>query len=1386
VKCKTTSLYFVLIVFLLLSFLSSISFIQVTLVKADEQTTNAASFFNMNLTEYWQTLNQHSAWDLEWYNVSLLEWVSVKSDLTAQRQYVMPDLCKMTLLFNASQTGDYRLTFGIDLRVKRYVQKLDQYQYELTYEGVSVIFDWSDVIGISGLVVTHGVKNVDGNDYFWCRMRRDNVPQGAYLEIDPSVNIKPLSKETYYPSSYNAVGSTTPVSGSVADLQADDGSYAVFRSYASANGTAINLGYSTASTTGSTTIESQIVGSLFTLSQNAWATQIMAYVGVTTAAKNAKCMIYRHSNLALMGTTVEISLPVATAWRTFTFSPYIWLPADEYIIDVWSATGSGNGVLYYATGTTNQGHIDPQTYGTVPNPLVPTSHNAFKYDVNCSLIPPSEYICDLEFTGTSNTETWLELIWGSDCSFTTDSVTATFQLYNYQTGSYPQSGDGFMSDTMGNVDVNKTQTITINPSDFRDASGNWKVKVKAVKSTNVQFDLKADFVDPTVIWTAVSVTSVHTCPLDTHTFVIAYHDDTNDDFSFQIYDTNGTQILAETDVDTTSGGTMDYVSVGVSAFNSTTFVIGWFDKTDSDATFAIYNITGSLLSGPTDVDTDVGTVSYCVQVSCFNSTFFVIAWYDNTDADATFAIYDSSSNLIAGPIDADETAGQYSVCFAVSVSTFNSTHFVIGWYDRIDSDATFAIYDSSGTNLTMPIDVDTAVGTDCYTVSVSTLNSTHFVIGWFDAAWPDYDVDFAVYDSTGTKKTGPIDADTDVGAAIIVQVAALNSTAFGISWYDASDFDLSYGTYLSDGTTITTNATDIESWPTAANTPFRAQMPCSQESGTGIKLYNDNWIIAYANTTTQAVWQAFMPNGTAWDGTIPAQGNGQDLTFTLSENLYPSANNDLTIDRAPISLKIGIPDGLTVNLNNYWVATAGSDMHITVLFVNNWLNYTIDSHGTQHIHNGTKPSYVYIDGVETTEGDGWSYTDGTTHLESTYNASLQWSGQNLEFSLSQAILAFAYNLLSKGLAFQSSSMINPSSIGYLWKAIGFLGTNTILSSVSTTMLNAFGFLTSGVISFFSSLLKAVELGFQPSVSIVPSSTNYFSKAIGFQIVNTAQSFGAVTMQKALGFLSTGSANIYSWFSKGMELAFTPTDILHIFTHGTLGKETATILYEVSDLAKLFSSLSFNMAKGFSNYDPVQSSTSLIQNKAIGFNVDGVVRLFSDLSIGIEKAFSNFGTINPFSYLTINKALGFFNYGQTQSSGSMTQNKAVQFSVDGLIRLFSDASIGIGRLFNTFETINPFASLGLGKELSFNVYGLPQFFDNLSIGKSIRITMFELSGLLQPFANALATFQITVIVPATNLPLVLGGFAVVMVFVCLALVLDVQNKKPPKPRGQSNS
>lgn len=110
----------------------------------------------------------------------------------------------------------------------------------------------------------------------------------------------------------------------------------------------------------------------------------------------------------------------------------------------------------------------------------------------------------------------------------------------------------------------------------------------------------------------------------------------------------------------------------------------------------------------------------------------------------------------------------------------------------------------------------------------------------------------------------------------------------------------------------------------------------------------------------------------------------------------------LTLSQAYATPKYHLPkntvirDGLKVHFGNYWISTSGTDITITTYFEDNWLNYTSNA-GTQQIHNGTKPSKVYFDDVQQTEGVTWSYADGTiTVTPSGTNVGILWGEGNGE------------------------------------------------------------------------------------------------------------------------------------------------------------------------------------------------------------------------------------------------------------------------------------------------------------------------------------------------------------------------------------------------------
>ncbi|MBC7113166.1 MAG: hypothetical protein H5T34_04000 [Candidatus Methanomethyliales bacterium] len=108
----------------------------------------------------------------------------------------------------------------------------------------------------------------------------------------------------------------------------------------------------------------------------------------------------------------------------------------------------------------------------------------------------------VEFGGTSDTLSWTSLLWNATQAFSAPSVSVTIQLYNYSAGAYQTSGFGYISYTSGPAFTYESfsQTTTVNPGDFRDSSGNWKLLITATK-VGRQFYMLSDYIlySPTTV-----------------------------------------------------------------------------------------------------------------------------------------------------------------------------------------------------------------------------------------------------------------------------------------------------------------------------------------------------------------------------------------------------------------------------------------------------------------------------------------------------------------------------------------------------------------------------------------------------------------------------------------------------------------------------------------------------------------------------------------------------------------------------------------------------------------------------------------------------------------------------------------------------------------------
>jgi len=322
----------------------------------------------------------------------------------------------------------------------------------------------------------------------------------------------------YNPSGYNLLGSTTLVSGSIADLVSDNGGYMTFRSYASVSSAQTLFAHQETTSIGGTTYRLKSLSSADTAGYDLIVSagtngRILAdkfvyqLTGVSSISTSTWTMYYRamtsspavtaHADVDILirqsdgtvrttiATNVANSGAVTTSWSTlsatYSWTSYTVVAQTDYLeIDYYiEVTASSPGKTVSLRIDDSALAVADQTRAT-----------------NINL--PSEFTSEVEFTGSSNTGVWTQLVWNINSAWTAASVSVTIQVYNYTLGGYPTSGNGYnsyTSSTTADTDETKNQTISTNPSHFRDASGNWKIKVKGVKSTTAQFNFKADWVE---------------------------------------------------------------------------------------------------------------------------------------------------------------------------------------------------------------------------------------------------------------------------------------------------------------------------------------------------------------------------------------------------------------------------------------------------------------------------------------------------------------------------------------------------------------------------------------------------------------------------------------------------------------------------------------------------------------------------------------------------------------------------------------------------------------------------------------------------------------------------------------------------------------------------
>jgi hypothetical protein len=186
--------------------------------------------------------------------------------------------------------------------------------------------------------------------------------------------------------------------------------------------------------------------------------------------------------------------------------------------------GSGQTNRWAQTGSTFKGRCSEKTVTSGSVSMTWTTSQTASWTAIAAVIQPTrvstQQTCEVEFSGSSNTNNWNSLLYSINSLSSVAGVSMTFQLYNYQTGQYPTSGDGYMATTLGTTGTLNEQNITVNPTQFRDSLGAWKLKFKAIMSASSSFDISIDLaryrtVSPIYAlnmeeqWTNLNFTALH-------------------------------------------------------------------------------------------------------------------------------------------------------------------------------------------------------------------------------------------------------------------------------------------------------------------------------------------------------------------------------------------------------------------------------------------------------------------------------------------------------------------------------------------------------------------------------------------------------------------------------------------------------------------------------------------------------------------------------------------------------------------------------------------------------------------------------------------------------------------------------------------------------------
>jgi hypothetical protein len=400
--------------------------------------------------------------------------------------------------------------------------------------------------------------------------------------------------------------------------------------------------------------------------------------------------------------------------------------------------------------------------------------------------------------------------------------------------------------------------------------------------------------DPVVEFTNRDIVGISIAPTSKNTFAMAYA--TLGNIHLKTYYTNGTLITDEVTVDVARDINSNYKDLEVIALSENDLAI-CYRRTSTNDACSVYYINGTLETSYFNVS----SIAYKegMSISKLRQDEIVIGSYNGTSI--FFSIYYKNGTQEVGPIEVDSTAGSSS--YSVQVEAVNNSAIWITWIDYTDCDVSFAIYYKNGTIIKSITDIDTDIRYGAR-VDSQILSSNEIAILYRDNNGNN--IQATIYYINGTKKESPfviqnITSDNDY----VIGIGKLSSTTFATIWA-TSDLisNASMAIHNSSGSVILspTMIDNHEIYVTAiSKTPYLSN----------INLCDESYIIAYANSTSQAVWQTYNSTGGEWDGNCeeaePEPTSNCNCTILIGTECYINENctfYNQIIDNSTITLVI--------------------------------------------------------------------------------------------------------------------------------------------------------------------------------------------------------------------------------------------------------------------------------------------------------------------------------------------------------------------------------------------------------------------------------------------------------------------------------------------------